>query len=44
MHAACQLVEKVGAEIVGISFLIELTDLHGRHKLAPHKIHTLISY
>jgi adenine phosphoribosyltransferase len=44
MQAACQLVQKVGAQIVGIGFLIELTDLRGRQKLAPHKIHVLISY
>jgi adenine phosphoribosyltransferase len=44
MQAACQLMEKVGAEIVGIAFVIELTDLKGRARLAPHKIHALISY
>ncbi len=44
MYAACELIEKVGAEIVGIAFVIELTDLQGRTKLAPHKIHALISY
>ena len=44
MKAACQLMEKVGAEIVGIAVVIELTDLKGRQRLAPHKIHALISY
>ena len=44
MKAACQLIEKVGAEVVGISFLVELTELQGRQRLAPHKIHTVISY
>jgi len=44
MKAACELVEKVGAEVVAISFLIELTDLQGRRQLAPHDIHTVISY
>ena len=44
MQAACQLMEKVGAEVVGIAVVIELTDLKGRQRLAPHKIHALISY
>jgi adenine phosphoribosyltransferase len=44
MQAACRLMEKVGAEIVGIAFVIELTDLKGRERLASHKIHALISY
>jgi len=44
MRAACELMEKVGAEIVGITCVIELTDLQGRQRLAPHKVHALISY
>jgi adenine phosphoribosyltransferase len=44
MRAACELMEKVGAQIVGIACVIELTDLRGRERLAPHKIHALISY
>ena len=44
MQAACELVEKVGAEVVGIAVVIELTDLQGRQRLAPHKVHALISY
>jgi adenine phosphoribosyltransferase len=44
MCAACELIHKVGAQVLGIAFVIELTDLRGRRKLAPHKIHTLISY
>lgn len=44
MCAACELIEKVDAEVVGIAFVIELADLGGREKLAPHKIHALISY
>jgi adenine phosphoribosyltransferase len=44
MKAACELVEKVEGEILGITCLIELTDLGGRQKLAPHDIHTVISY
>jgi len=44
MKAACDLVEKVKGEILGITCLIELTDLGGRDKLAPYDIHTVISY
>jgi len=44
MAAACKLMQKLGAEITGISFLIELTDLAGRDKLSGYSIHTVISY
>jgi len=44
MQAACELIEKVGAEVVAIAFVIELTELKGRARLTPHKIHALISY
>jgi adenine phosphoribosyltransferase len=44
MQAACRLMEKVGAKVVGVAVVIELTDLKGRQRLAPHKIHALISY
>jgi adenine phosphoribosyltransferase len=44
MRAACQLVEKVGGQVVGIAFLIELTDLHGRERLAGYAVHAVISY
>jgi adenine phosphoribosyltransferase len=44
MQAACELLEKVGAEVVGIAVVIELADLQGRQRLAPHQIHALITY
>jgi adenine phosphoribosyltransferase len=44
MAAACELMEKLGAEILGISFLIELTELGGREKLSDYSIRTAISY
>jgi adenine phosphoribosyltransferase len=44
MRAACQLIEKVGAQVVGISFLIELAALHGRDRLSSYKVHTVITY
>ncbi len=44
MAAACRLIEKIGGQIVGISFLIELSELAGREKLGSYKISTVISY
>lgn len=44
MAAACELIEKIGGQIVGISFLVELTELAGRKKLTGYKITTAISY
>jgi adenine phosphoribosyltransferase len=42
--AACHLVEKLGAEIAGLAFLIELAFLNGRDKLRGYDICSLISY
>ena len=44
MAAACKLIEKIGGQIAGIAFLIELSELAGRGKLAGYKIKTVISY
>jgi adenine phosphoribosyltransferase len=44
MAAACKLIKKIGGQIVAISFLIELTELHGRDKLHGYDIKTVISY
>jgi len=44
MAAACKLIEKIGGQIVGITFLIELTELAGRDKLTGYEIKTVISY
>ena len=44
MAAACKLIEKTGGKIVGIAFLIELSELAGREKLGGYKINTVISY
>ena len=44
MAAACKLIEKIGGQVVGITFLIELCELAGREKLGGYKINTLISY
>ena len=38
------LVQKLGGEIVGIAFLIELSALKGREKVNGLPIHTLVTY
>lgn len=42
--ALCDLVKGRGAEIVTCAFLIELSFLGGRERLAPHPVHALIDY
>jgi adenine phosphoribosyltransferase len=42
--AQCELVERLGGEIVGCAFAIELSFLAGRARLAPHRVHALIDY
>jgi adenine phosphoribosyltransferase len=42
--ALCELVERLGAEVVGCGFLIELAFLAGRDRLAPREVHALLRY
>jgi adenine phosphoribosyltransferase len=44
MSAAIKLVEKCNASIVGVSFLIELSFLHGRKNLPPCDVFSLVQY
>ena len=44
MAAACKLIEKIGGQIAGITFLIELGELGGRSKLGGYKINVVIFY
>jgi adenine phosphoribosyltransferase len=44
MAAACKLIERIGGQIVAISFLIELGELAGRDKLGDYTVKTVISY
>ena len=44
MAAACELVEKTGADIVGLAFLVELGFLEGRARLGDHPIHSVLTY
>ncbi|MBL0913370.1 MAG: adenine phosphoribosyltransferase [Bacteroidia bacterium] len=42
--AVCELVEKLGGEIVQCCFLAELRFLNGRHKLPGREIYSLVQY
>jgi adenine phosphoribosyltransferase len=42
--AAVKLLDELGADFVGISFLIELGFLKGREKLLPHPIQSILHY
>ena len=42
--ASCELIEAIGAEIVGCCFVIELDQLRGREKLSKYRVHSLIHY
>ncbi len=42
--ATCKLIEKLGGKVIGLSFLIELTELKGREKLKNYKVHSLVTY
>jgi adenine phosphoribosyltransferase len=43
-RALCELVTDLGGEIVGCSFLVELSALGGRARLAPHRVRSLITF
>ena len=42
--ATIELVEKLGGEVVGLAFLIELLDLKGRNLIQGYDIFTLMEY
>lgn len=42
--AAVRLLDQLKAEIVSVSFLIELDFLEGRHKLGDHQINAILNY
>ena len=43
-NAAAKLVEKMGAEVAGFAFIIELTGLNGNKKLSNYKTVSLVQY
>ena len=44
VNGTIDLVRRLGGEVVGLAFLIELTFLNGRDRLRGHEIHSVISY
>ncbi|MEN3186585.1 MAG: adenine phosphoribosyltransferase [Atribacterota bacterium] len=40
--AVCEMVEELGGNIVGVSFVVELEALKGREKLIPYRVYSLI--
>ncbi len=42
--ASCELITKLGGEIAGCAFVVELDLLNGREKLAKYEVHSLIHY
>ena len=44
VEATCLLVKKLGGEIIGLTFLIELAFLKGRDRLKGYDIFSIISY
>lgn len=43
-RAGCELIKKLGAKIIGCSFLMEISTLNGRHQLTPYATHTLVQF
>jgi adenine phosphoribosyltransferase len=44
VEAISGLVERLGGEVVGCAFIIELSFLSGRDRLAQYELHSLVSY
>lgn len=44
VEAVCKMVEKLGGEIVGILFLVELSFLNGRKKLSKYNVHSIVQF
>jgi adenine phosphoribosyltransferase len=44
VEAIAGMVESLGAEVVGVAFIIELAFLQGRERLARYELHSLIQY
>jgi adenine phosphoribosyltransferase len=43
-RAVCELVGRLGAEVVGCAFLVELRFLNGRERLSPYRVRSVIEY
>ncbi|MDE3069188.1 MAG: adenine phosphoribosyltransferase [Acidobacteriota bacterium] len=43
-RALCELVERAGGVVAGVSFLVELAELRGRSRIAGHEVAALLTY
>jgi len=43
-QATCNLIEKLGGQVVGVGFVIELTFLNGCEKLKDYEVFSLLQY
>jgi adenine phosphoribosyltransferase len=43
-RAVAEMTEKMGAHVLGLAFVVELTFLHGRDKLAKYDFHSILKY
>lgn len=43
-EATIRLVEKLGGQIIGLSVLAELLELHGRDRVQGYPVHSLVQY
>ncbi len=43
-RAVCELVDRLGAEVVGCAFLVELRFLNGRERLSPYGVRSVLEY
>jgi adenine phosphoribosyltransferase len=43
-RAVCELADRLGAQVLGCVFLLELAFLGGRERLEPYPVHSLIRY
>jgi adenine phosphoribosyltransferase len=43
-RATTDLVKRLGADVHGLAFLIELLALNGRQKLSDQRVHAVLSY
>ncbi len=44
MEAACRLVERLGCQVQGCAFVVELVDLKGRDRLRQYKLTNLVEF
>ena len=42
--ASCELIEKLGATVEALAFVVELDFLNGREKLAGYNVHSLLHF